>query len=276
MEDRERGLRSGRHFFGVLPPQLRHLGGNHELAVGVSGVACEEVLVIGVGGKEGGEGLHLGDDGRTPVAARIEFADEGLCGGVLGGGVVEDHGAVLGADVGALTVHSRGVMGRKEDGEEVAVGEAGGVKGDVDDFRVASGSRGHLLVGRPRQPPARVASLHRHHAPQGCEDRFHAPEAAASQRRDVPSSGGRFGGVVSHVESSGGEVERPFRSFDSDTRGTQGNPRESRGWRPGYGRGGPHRSQRPEQGRLQNGRFSRYAPGMGLPPMILGGNGETK
>jgi hypothetical protein len=62
------------------------------LAGGVPGAACEEVVEGGVGGKEGGEGLHLGDDGRTPVAGRIEFADEDFRGGVLGDGVVEDRG----------------------------------------------------------------------------------------------------------------------------------------------------------------------------------------
>ncbi len=65
----------------------------------------------------------LGDLARLPLLLRR---------------VVEDGGPVLRAGVGALPVFGRGVVHLVEEGEEVGVGEAGGVEGHLERLGVCS------------------------------------------------------------------------------------------------------------------------------------------
>lgn len=89
--------------------ELLELGGDDGLTVGVFfAVDPVVVLVGGLGGKEGGGFGDLSNDGPGEVL---------LDGGAGVGGefflfvaVVEDTGAVLGADVGALAVELGGVV----------------------------------------------------------------------------------------------------------------------------------------------------------------------
>ena len=68
----------------------------------------------------------------------------------------------------------------EEELEEFSEGDHEGIKGYLHDFRVAGGSRAHLLIRGIHHPPTRVAGHHFQHASQVLEDCFCAPEAAAA------------------------------------------------------------------------------------------------
>ena len=65
--------------------------------------------------------------------------------------------AVLVADVRALPVQLRRVVLGEEDGEQLLVGDALRVVGDLDDLGVARAVAADLLVGRVRGRAARIA-----------------------------------------------------------------------------------------------------------------------
>lgn len=168
--------------------QFLHLWCDDQLTVHLLWVSFEVVSVIVFGLKEGFVGLHLCDYGLVPCSFTIKFVDEGLSGRFLGVVVVKDDGSVLGAYIGALAIQGRWVVGGEEDLEEFSEGDHEGIKGYLHDFRVAGGSRAHLLIRGIRHPPARVAGLHFQHAYQVHEYCFGAPEAAAAQCSDFNDS----------------------------------------------------------------------------------------
>lgn len=78
----------------------------------------------------------LRGDGFPLPPLRLCLIRHGAGLALLLGGMVEDGAAVLGARVGALPVLGRGVVHAVEELEQGGVGEAGGVEGHLEGFRV--------------------------------------------------------------------------------------------------------------------------------------------
>src|SRR5690606_37186442 len=97
----------------------------------------------------------------------------------------EDRGAVLRADVVALTVLGGGVVDGEEDPQQVAVADDLWVEGHLHHLGVAGLAGAHLLVGGVGYVAAGVARLDALHALELVVDRLEATEAAARQGGDL-------------------------------------------------------------------------------------------
>ena len=97
----------------------------------------------------------------------------------------EDQGAVLRADVVALTHALRGVVVLPEHPQQVGVRHLRGVEDHPDDLGVGRAAGAHLLVRRVRRDPAGVADRGRPHAWHLPERLLLAPEAAEGELRDL-------------------------------------------------------------------------------------------
>jgi len=115
-----------------------------DVAVGGFAVFVVVVLVVVFGGPEGGGGGEFGFDVEGLLA---ELVDELLGDAFLVGVEVEDGGAVLGADVGALAVELGEVVCFEEEAGEGFEGGFGGVEEDFDGFGVSGGVGADLGVG---------------------------------------------------------------------------------------------------------------------------------
>src|SRR5690606_18684503 len=165
------------------------------VAVGVLGVG-EVLLVVVLGEVERAGRDDLGGDRAVAGAGqhRLEGVPGGLGGGLLGVGVVEDHRAVLGADVVALAEALGGVVALPEDLEQVGVGDLLRVEDDADRLGVAGGAGADLFVGRVGGVSALVADGGGDDSALGAqppEGALHAPEAAHAEVGDLAA--GRVG-----------------------------------------------------------------------------------
>ncbi len=174
---------------GVLLAELGHLGRDDELAVALARVAREVLLVVILGGEEGLEGQHLGDDRVRPEAFIRKFVDDGIGGGGLFGQGGEDGGAVLRAHVAALAVEGGGVVDGEEDVQDIGVGDLRGVEGDAHHLGVPGVPGAHLLVGGVGGVAAGIAGDDIGDASHLVEDGFEAPETAAGERRRLQAGG---------------------------------------------------------------------------------------
>jgi hypothetical protein len=98
---------------------------------------------------------------------------------------VEDDGAILGADVVALTVGGSRVVSEEEVLYEVSVGEDLGVKAHEDDFGVAGGTGADSFVGRMGDMTSGVARNDFLYASEHFHQGFGAPEAATSHEGTI-------------------------------------------------------------------------------------------
>ena len=73
----------------------------------------------------------------------------------------EQGSAVLGADVIALAVELRRIVGAHVDVEQVGIGHHGRIEFDPDRLGVAGVAAAHLLVGWVGHGPANIAAFHR-------------------------------------------------------------------------------------------------------------------
>ncbi len=185
------GLR--REQVGVLLAELGHLGGDDELAVALARVARKVLLVVILGGEEGLEGQHLGDDRVRPEAFICKFVDDGIGSSGLFGQGGEDGGAVLRAHVVALAVEGGGVVDGEEDVQDIGVGDLRGVKGDAHHLGVPGVPGAHLLVGGVGGVAAGIAGDHIGDAGHLVEYGLEAPETTAGEHGDFKREDGGFG-----------------------------------------------------------------------------------
>src|SRR5690606_19896050 len=101
--------------------------------------------------------------------------------------MVKDCRAVLRADVRSLPVERRWIVDRKENLQQLLVGNHLRVEGDLDRLRVTGCTGADLLVGRVFYVAARVPRNDFRHPAQLVEDRLQTPETAARQRRQLSS-----------------------------------------------------------------------------------------
>ena len=96
-------------------PELRDLGRDHHLAMGLPAVQLEILLVIILGLVEGLEWRELCHDLPIPNFRGGDFLDYLLGHGLLFVVAIKDHRPVLRADIVSLSVQCGGVMHGKED-----------------------------------------------------------------------------------------------------------------------------------------------------------------
>src|SRR5262249_25534125 len=134
-----------------------------------------------LGGEELAEGFERGDDGPWKMLGLVQGADFGFGGLLLGLASMKNRGAGLRANVVALTVELRRIVGIKEDVEEVVVVVFGGIVGDANAFRVTrvAAADGFVVGGFARA--AGVAAGDVGHAFELLKRGFGTPEAAAGE-----------------------------------------------------------------------------------------------
>jgi len=97
---------------GKLRSELRHLGSNHHLTVGLLRIVREIIPVIVLRGVEISHGADLRHDRAFPQLGRlIPHPFRSL---LLFGAVIEDHRSVLSADIIPLAVQGGGIVDAEE------------------------------------------------------------------------------------------------------------------------------------------------------------------
>ena len=126
--------------------ELGHIHGSN---VRVVGMIVEVVLMVAFGVVEGRSGDEFGDDRLLVELCFVELGDIGGCDFLLIVVCVEDGGAILSADVRALSILLCGVVDdAKENHEELSVSDFGRIVNDTDAFRVSRGaSADEFVVG---------------------------------------------------------------------------------------------------------------------------------
>lgn len=176
------GLRRGLEHVRHVLAEFLHLGINDHEAIRLVRVASVELLMVALGGVERVEGRELGHDGVFPQPGSVRFLLRFLGARPLLVVVVEDYRAVLRADVGPLAVQRGGVVGAPEYLEQVVEGNDGGVKGNLDGFRMTGRARANLSIGRIFRVAAGIAGYHATHAFDVQKHRLGAPETPGSKR----------------------------------------------------------------------------------------------
>src|SRR5436305_13745800 len=109
--------------------------------------------------------------GRPPVAQRLDRRHDAAAEILVGAGdrlarlavllvaLREDRRAILGADVIALAIELRRVVGREEDIQQIVVAELLRIEGDPDRFGVAGVAAAYLLIGGAGDRAAGVAAF---------------------------------------------------------------------------------------------------------------------
>src|ERR1051325_7484697 len=137
--------------------------------------------MILLGGKEHRERLELRHDRIVEDVLGLELADHLFRDAALVIVVIEDSGAILRADVAALTIERGRIVNREKDAEQLAVRNLRGVVGHLHRLGVAGRSGADGLVARIRDVPTRVPRRDLRDTAQLLERRFEAPKAAAGE-----------------------------------------------------------------------------------------------
>ena len=117
----------------------------------------EVALVVLFGLPEGSGRRDLSGDRLAEGAGGVEFGDLRPCLGCLLVGVGKDDAAVLRSPVRTLAIDLGGIVEREECVEKCLIGEAGRVKRNLNDFRVAGAVATDFLIGRVLEVSAFVS-----------------------------------------------------------------------------------------------------------------------
>ena len=127
--------------------KLDNLRRDNYLAVALSWILLEILLVVILCPVKGSEGFDLCNDWRVPDSRSFDFSDDLLSDCLLFIVVVEDHRAVLGSNISTLAVWSSWVVDCEEDLQDLLEGNYLGVKSDLDHFGMSRPPTADLLVG---------------------------------------------------------------------------------------------------------------------------------
>ena len=136
----ERKRKSSNQLFQVFVEfsfELRYLGGDHGAAVGLVPVVSKVFLMVVFSDIELIELGNCGDDWFVPYSGFGDLLDGFFYNPLLFFGVVVNSGAVLGADIPALTVEGGGVVDGEEDVEDVFGWDNLRIECDLNDLGVA-------------------------------------------------------------------------------------------------------------------------------------------
>jgi len=127
---------------------------------------------------------NLCHDGFVPHVSSAEFVDKFFGDGFLLFIVIEDCRTILCALIGALLVQCGRVVDREENLQDFPVRNLGRIESHLNCFGVAGAVGADLLIGGINGRGARVAGNDVLNPLDFLEDRFNAPEAAASKSGD--------------------------------------------------------------------------------------------
>src|SRR5205809_5317514 len=127
--------------------QLVELRRYHELAVGLVRIIGVIFLVVLFRLVELGQRLQRSHDRFAEGLGSIELFNKTFRLPLLFVVGIENSGAILRADVIALAIERRRIMGREENGEQVLEGDLARIEFDLDDFRMSGEAAADLLVG---------------------------------------------------------------------------------------------------------------------------------
>jgi hypothetical protein len=114
------------------------------------------LLVVLFGGIVGGGGGDLGNDRPAILAAHLQASLRCHGGVALLRAVVEDGGAVLGADIPPLAIQGGRVVVLPEDLKELLVADPGRIIYDLDRFRVPGPTGADLVIRGAFEGPTEV------------------------------------------------------------------------------------------------------------------------
>ena len=146
--------------------------------VALVGVVFDVFLVIVFGGVEGGEGFYLGHDLAGKFVSGGEGSDLVVDDLLFFGVAIEDHVAVLGADVISLAVEFGGVDAGEEGFDQCFEGDLCGVVEYFDGLGVAGGAGADFFVARIFGGAAGETGYGVANAGEALEDDLGVPEAA--------------------------------------------------------------------------------------------------
>lgn len=109
-----------------------------ELEMAGGGAALGEVLlVVFLGAVKGAGGLEFGHDGAIENVRFFQRSDGFARFGFLFGVMIENRGAVLGAEIGSLAIERGGIVVLEKSGDKFAIGDLRGIEFDFHGFGVA-------------------------------------------------------------------------------------------------------------------------------------------
>src|SRR5690625_3458628 len=151
---------------------LCHLRRDHDLAEGDLWIPAVVFLVLRLGLVELGSWYDLGHDRLVGIEVPDPAIDHLSRDRLLLLVVVEDRGAILWPDIGALPVEGRRVVDREEDIEQLPVGGPGRIVLESCRLGVSRRPRRDILVARVREVSTGIARGHRLDAIEEFEDRL--------------------------------------------------------------------------------------------------------
>src|SRR5262245_31602092 len=104
-----------------MPAELDDLWLNHHAAIALIRISLVIPLMIILSRVESVEFRQLSHNRLVPDFLLCDFSHDLFRDGFLLRRVIEDCGAILSADIGALTIQSRWIVDRKEDFEQFLV-----------------------------------------------------------------------------------------------------------------------------------------------------------
>ena len=142
------GLLDGFQAGGEVFAQLGDFRCNYCLAIRLTGVLCEIVLMVILGGPESRRWQDGSNDRIKPGVVGGERGDQrsSRCG--LFFGVCKDDRAILAADIVSLPVERGGIVNGEKRGEQRSVVDDGRIEFDAHHLRVAGIAVANLRVGR--------------------------------------------------------------------------------------------------------------------------------
>ncbi len=176
------------------------------MAVG-GGALFEVTLVIFLGGPEGTSSSNFGGDGAMKLAAGIQCLLGLFRGRFLLGGMEENGGAVLLAEVRTLVIYLGRVVHFPESVEQLLIADFRRIEGDLHNFGVASGVSANVAVTRILCVAAGVAGNGVDDAGYAAKIGFDAPETASTERSDfrhaILPSLWRYLGLYTRLDAQG-------------------------------------------------------------------------
>src|SRR5262245_13793064 len=136
--------------------ELSHFWLNHYAAIGLIRVAFVIPLMIDLCRVESSELRHFGNNRIGPDLRGRDVGDGFFSGGLLLRRMIEDRGAILGADVGTLPVQSRRIVYGEEDIEQVLEGDYLRIERDLHNLGVAGFPGANILISRVGYLAARI------------------------------------------------------------------------------------------------------------------------
>src|ERR1043166_212374 len=140
-------------------------------------------LMIIFRGIERGRGFDLRDDGPRKPATLIQAGLRLFRGRLLLGCVIKNHGTILVAHIGSLTIERGRIVVRPENIEKLIVTDDRGIELHLHHFGVPGAVAAHILIGRIRRRAARIAHSGIRHAAGGAKGGFDAPKTAGAKCR---------------------------------------------------------------------------------------------